>query len=162
IGWPAIGRLVGLAAVLALPSVVLMMMFGQTRVFFTMARDGLLPAKLASVHPKFRTPHVVTVVTGIGAALAYNFFFLPPLYTLTITDPQNVVTLIVFVIVAVVASQLAGQVRREANLGARTATENAALAAFGQRLAAVADETGTATATCEETAALLGVSTVLL
>ncbi|RUN78004.1 sensor histidine kinase KdpD [Sphingomonas sp. TF3] len=103
-----------------------------------------------------------SLIASIGAALAYNFFFLPPLYTLTITDPQNVVTLIVFVIVAVVASQLAGQVRREANLGARTATENAALAAFGQRLAAVADETGTATATCEETAALLGVSTVLL
>lgn len=103
-----------------------------------------------------------SLIASLGAALAYNFFFLPPLYTLTITDPQNVVTLIVFVIVAVVASQLAGQVRREANLGARTATENAALAAFGQRLAAVADETGTATATCEETAALLGVSTVLL
>lgn len=103
-----------------------------------------------------------SLVASLGAALAYNFFFLPPLYTLTITDPQNVVTLVVFVIVAVVASHLAGQVRREANIGARTATENAALAAFGQRLAAVADETGTATATCEETAALLGVSTVLL
>ncbi|MFA6124319.1 MAG: sensor histidine kinase KdpD [Sphingomonas sp.] len=103
-----------------------------------------------------------SLIASLGAALAYNFFFLPPLYTLTITDPQNVVTLIVFVIVAVVASQLAGQVRREANIGARTATENAALAAFGQRLAAVADESGTAIATCEETAALLGVSTVLL
>ena len=103
-----------------------------------------------------------SLIASLGAALAYNFFFLPPLYTLTITDPQNVVTLAVFVIVAVVASQLAGQVRREANIGARTATENAALAAFGQRLAAVSDETGTATATCEETAALLGVATVLL
>ena len=51
IDWPVVGRLVGLAAVIALPSVVLMMMFGQTRVFFTMARDGLLPEKLASVHP---------------------------------------------------------------------------------------------------------------
>ena len=103
-----------------------------------------------------------SLIASLGAALAYNFFFLPPLYTLTIADPQNVVTLFVFVIVAVVASQLAGRVRREANIGARTATENAALAAFGQRLAAVSDETGTATATCEETAALLGVATVLL
>jgi basic amino acid/polyamine antiporter, APA family len=67
---PFVGWLVGLAAVIALPSVVLMMMFGQTRVFFTMARDGLLPEKLASVHPKYRTPHVVTVVTGIAAAFA--------------------------------------------------------------------------------------------
>jgi len=47
-----------------------MMMFGQTRVFFTMARDGLLPDKLASVHPRFKTPHVVTVVTGIGTTIA--------------------------------------------------------------------------------------------
>jgi len=70
IGWPALGRLVGLAAVLALPSVVLMMMFGQTRVFFTMARDGLLPDKLAAVHPRYRTPHVVTMVTGAGAIIA--------------------------------------------------------------------------------------------
>ncbi|HVW72034.1 MAG TPA: amino acid permease [Rhizomicrobium sp.] len=70
IGWPALGRLVGLAAVLALPSVVLMMMYGQTRIFFTMARDGLLPEKLASVHPRFKTPHVVTLLTGIGATIA--------------------------------------------------------------------------------------------
>src|SRR3546814_11684512 len=50
-----------------------MMMFGQTRIFFVMARDGLLPEKLASIHPRFKTPHVVTMVTGvfvaIGAAL---------------------------------------------------------------------------------------------
>ena len=45
------GDLIGLAANLALPSVILMMMFGQTRIFFVMARDGLLPEKLASVHP---------------------------------------------------------------------------------------------------------------
>ena len=70
IGYPGLGRLVGLAAVIALPSVVLMMMFGQTRVFFTMARDGLLPDKLASVHSRYRTPHVVTIITGIGATIA--------------------------------------------------------------------------------------------
>jgi APA family basic amino acid/polyamine antiporter len=70
IGHPFVGSLVGLAAILALPSVVLMMMFGQTRVFFTMARDGLLPDKLASVHPRYHTPHVVTLITGIGATIA--------------------------------------------------------------------------------------------
>jgi basic amino acid/polyamine antiporter, APA family len=70
IGYPGLGRLVGLAAVIALPSVVLMMMFGQTRVFFTMARDGLLPDRLASVHSRYRTPHVVTIITGIGATIA--------------------------------------------------------------------------------------------
>lgn len=96
IHWPAIGRLVGLAAVLALPSVVLMMMFGQTRVFFVMARDGLLPAKLASVHPKFRTPHVVTIFTGCAAALAAAFLPVGKL-----ADYSNSGTLFAFFMVAV-------------------------------------------------------------
>jgi two-component system sensor histidine kinase KdpD len=102
-----------------------------------------------------------SLVASFAAAIAYNFFFLPPLYTLTISDPQNVVTLLVLIVVAVVASQLTGQLKREANIGARTATENAALAAFGQRLSAVSDEAGTAAAVCEEVAALLNVATVL-
>ncbi len=96
IGWPAIGRLVGLAAVLALPSVVLMMMFGQTRVFFTMARDGLLPAKLASIHPKFRTPHVVTIVTGVAAAFAAAILPVGKL-----ADYSNAGTLFAFFMVAI-------------------------------------------------------------
>jgi len=103
-----------------------------------------------------------SLVATLAAALAYNFFFLPPLYTFTIADPQNVVTLLVLTVVAVVASQLAGRLRREANIGTRTASENAALAAFGQRLAAVADEASTAAATCEEISAVLGVSAILL
>ena len=93
---PFVGWLVGLAAVIALPSVVLMMMFGQTRVFFTMARDGLLPEKLASVHTKFRTPHVVTVVTGIAAAFAAAFLPVGKL-----ADYSNSGTLFAFFMVAV-------------------------------------------------------------
>jgi APA family basic amino acid/polyamine antiporter len=96
IGWPVIGRLVGLAAVLALPSVVLMMMFGQTRVFFTMARDGLLPEKLAAVHPRYRTPHVVTMVTGVGATIAAAFLPVGKL-----ADYSNSGTLFAFLMVAV-------------------------------------------------------------
>ena len=96
IGWPALGRLVGLAAVLALPSVVLMMMFGQTRVFFTMARDGLLPEKLASVHPRYKTPHVVTLVTGIGATIAAAVLPVGKL-----ADYSNSGTLFAFLMVAI-------------------------------------------------------------
>ncbi len=102
-----------------------------------------------------------SLAASLAAALAYNFFFLPPIYTFTISDPQNVVTLLVLAIVAVLASQLTGRLKREATIGARTATENAALAAFGQRLAAVSDENGTAVAVCEEVAKLLNVSTIL-
>src|SRR3954465_15731074 len=50
VGHPLLGNLIGLAATIALPSVVLLMMFGQTRVFFVMARDGLLPKSLSAVH----------------------------------------------------------------------------------------------------------------
>ncbi len=70
-GW---GNAIGLAAALALPSVVLMMIYGQTRIFFTMSRDGLLPEVLSKVHPKFRTPHVVTMVTGVFVALFAAMF----------------------------------------------------------------------------------------
>jgi len=74
IGWPQIGNLIGLAAGLALPSVILMMMFGQTRIFFVMSRDGLLPAAFSKIHPKYNTPHVITVLTGIAVALFAAFF----------------------------------------------------------------------------------------
>jgi APA family basic amino acid/polyamine antiporter len=74
IGWPQIGNLVGLAAILALPSVILMMMFGQTRIFFVMSRDGLLPAVFSKIHPKYQTPHVITILTGIFVALFAAFF----------------------------------------------------------------------------------------
>jgi len=72
------------------------MMFGQTRVFFVMARDGLLPAKLASIHPKFRTPHVVTVVTGIAAAFAAAILPVGKL-----ADYSNAGTLFAFMMVAI-------------------------------------------------------------
>ncbi len=96
IGWVKIGNLMGLAAFIALPSVVLMMMFGQTRVFFVMARDGLLPAKLASVHPRFKTPHVVTIFTGIVVTLAAAFLPVGKL-----ADYSNSGTLFAFAMVAV-------------------------------------------------------------
>jgi len=70
VGHPLIGNILGLAAGFALPSVILLMMFGQTRIFFVMARDGLLPKVLSSVHPRFKTPHVVTMITGVGVAIA--------------------------------------------------------------------------------------------
>jgi two-component system sensor histidine kinase KdpD len=103
-----------------------------------------------------------SLIVSLAAALAYNFFFLPPIHTFTIGDPQNIVTFVVLTGVGIVAAQLAGRLRREANVGARTSTENAALAAFGQRLASVADEAGTAAVTCSEIASLLNVGTVLL
>ena len=70
---PFVGNLLGLAAGIALPTVILMMIFGQTRIFFVMSRDGLLPEILSRVHPRFRTPHVVTWITGVAVAFAAAF-----------------------------------------------------------------------------------------
>jgi APA family basic amino acid/polyamine antiporter len=70
-------------------------MYGQTRIFFVMARDGLLPQKLATVHPKFRTPWVVTVVTGVAVAICAAFL---PVGTLA--DYSNSGTLFAFAAVS--------------------------------------------------------------
>ena len=96
IGWTQIGNLIGLAAGLALPSVVLMMMFGQTRIFFVMSRDGLLPAVLSKVHPKYHTPHVVTIITGIFVA-----FFAALFPVGALADISNSGTLFAFAMVAI-------------------------------------------------------------
>ena len=75
IGFGAVGNMLGIAAFLALPSVILVLIFGQTRIFFVMSRDGLLPDVLSRVHPKWKTPHIVTMATG--AAVAFAAAFLP-------------------------------------------------------------------------------------
>ncbi|PZU08188.1 amino acid permease [Sphingomonas sp.] len=74
VGWPFVGWLVGAAAIIALPSVILMMMFGQTRIFFVMSRDGLLPEFFSKIHPRFHTPHVITMLTGVFVTLFAAFF----------------------------------------------------------------------------------------
>ena len=51
-----------------------MMMFGQTRIFFVMSRDGLLPEFFSKVHPRFHTPHVITMLTGLFVTLFAAFF----------------------------------------------------------------------------------------
>ena len=74
VGFPFVGWLVGAAAIIALPSVILMMMFGQTRIFFVMSRDGLLPEFFSRVHPRFHTPHLITILTGLFVTLFAAFF----------------------------------------------------------------------------------------
>ncbi len=96
IGYERLGDLIGVAAFLALPSVILIMLFGQTRIFFVMARDGLLPEKLASIHPKWKTPHIVTMITGV--AVAFFAAFLP---VGQLADISNSGTLFAFFMVAI-------------------------------------------------------------
>ncbi|PZP61895.1 MAG: amino acid permease [Pseudoxanthomonas spadix] len=96
IGWPNLGNWIGVAAILALPSVILMMMFGQTRIFFTMSRDGLLPERLSRVHPRFHTPHVITLATGLVVAFCGALFPVGKL-----ADTSNSGTLLAFAMVSI-------------------------------------------------------------
>lgn len=67
----ALRFVVEIAAIAGLSSVILVMLMGQPRIFFSMAKDGLLPAVFAKVHPRFKTPYVTTILTGaISAVLA--------------------------------------------------------------------------------------------
>jgi basic amino acid/polyamine antiporter, APA family len=95
-GLPWFAFVVKVGAIAGLSSVMLVLLYGQTRVFYTMARDGLLPPALAKVHPTFRTPWVNTIIVGIAAMLAAGFLSLDAL-----SDLANVGSLAAFGIVCI-------------------------------------------------------------
>jgi APA family basic amino acid/polyamine antiporter len=81
LGWLRI--IVEIGALIGLSSVVLVMIIGQPRIFMIMAHDGLLPPVFTRIHPKYRTPHINTVITGIGIAVLAALFPLDVLGELT-------------------------------------------------------------------------------
>ena len=87
--------LVKLGAIAGLSSVMVVMLLGQTRVFFSMANDGLLPSWANRVHPKFRTPHITTILTGVAVSIAAGF---TPINILG--ELVSIGTLLAFVIVS--------------------------------------------------------------
>jgi APA family basic amino acid/polyamine antiporter len=88
--------IVAFGAVVSLTAVLLVFQYGQPRIFFAMARDGLLPAWASKIHPKYRTPHITTVVTGVVVALGSLVADENEIYDLT-----NIGTLCAFAIVCV-------------------------------------------------------------
>src|SRR5712692_8675288 len=92
-GW--MGRMIKLGAIAGLSSVILVMLLGQSRVFYSMSRDGLLPQIVNKVHPRFQTPYITSIVTGIAVAFVASL--------LTVREAGSLVsigTLLAFVIVS--------------------------------------------------------------
>jgi APA family basic amino acid/polyamine antiporter len=92
--WGWFAKTVKIGAIIGLTSVILVLMYGQTRIFYTMARDGLLPKVFATVHPKFQTPWVNTILVGLLTASSAAFFDIN-----TLGDMTSVGTLAAFGIV---------------------------------------------------------------
>ena len=92
--WPTL--IIALGAVFATTSVLIVFQLGQPRIFFSMARDGLLPKWAAAVHPSYRTPHMTTIVTGVFVALLAAVANINEVVELT-----NIGTLFAFVLVCI-------------------------------------------------------------
>ena len=94
LGW--MSSLIKLGAIAGLSSVILVMLLGQSRIFWTMADDGLLPPFVSRVHPRFRTPWITSILTGIGVSIVSAVF--------TVREAGSLVsigTLLAFVIVSI-------------------------------------------------------------
>jgi len=96
VGMDWMGRLIAIGACIGLIVVVMILMLGQTRVGFAMARDGLLPRGLAKVHPRFGTPYIFTIVTGLVVAVIGGLVDLATLVNLV-----SIGTLFAFVLVSI-------------------------------------------------------------
>lgn len=92
--WRWFAKIIKIGAIIGLTSVILVLMYGQTRIFYTMARDGLLPRVFSKVHPKFQTPWVNTILVALLTAVSAAFFDIN-----TLGDMTSVGTLAAFGIV---------------------------------------------------------------
>jgi two-component system sensor histidine kinase KdpD len=118
----------------------------------------LIPVMAAATLYGLRTG----LFAGLLSSLAYNFFFLPPLHSFTVRDPENILTILVLLGVAVVTSQLAARVRLQADLAQRRSGQNAALASFARTLAGLSSLEELGDALCAELSGRLRVNAVLV
>ena len=115
-------------------------------ILFVAARYGLAPSLFACV----------------AGSLAFNFFFLPPIYTFTVADPENVVALAFFLIVAVFVSNITSRTRSEALTARRRARITAELFSFSQKLAGIVELDDLLWAIAHQVALMLNVRVVIL
>ncbi len=92
LGW--LRPLVKIGAIAGLSSVILVMLLAQPRIFYSMAKDGLLPPLFSRIHARFRTPHITTALTGVVVAVAAGLFPIG-----VVSELVSIGTLLAFVIV---------------------------------------------------------------
>jgi APA family basic amino acid/polyamine antiporter len=95
-GLPWVQFVLSVGAVISMTAVLLVFQMGQPRIFFSMSRDGLLPKAFSKVHPKYHTPHVTTIITGLLVAAAAGVMDDDATYDLT-----NIGTLFAFALVCI-------------------------------------------------------------
>jgi len=91
-----VSAIISLGAVAGLTSVLLVLLLGQSRIFFAISRDGLLPPAFSRVHPRYRTPYIPTIITGIAVGVTAAFLPIQEIAELT-----NIGTLFAFVLVCI-------------------------------------------------------------
>jgi basic amino acid/polyamine antiporter, APA family len=96
VGLNFLSAIISLGAVAGLTSVLLVLLLGQSRIFFAISRDGLLPPAFSRIHPRFRTPYIPTIVTGIAVGITAAFLPIQEIAELT-----NIGTLFAFVLVCI-------------------------------------------------------------
>jgi two-component system sensor histidine kinase KdpD len=137
----AIGE--GLSLFVQLPNIALIYL---TAVLISAVSYGLWPSLLAS----------------FASALAYNFFFIPPVYTFTIADPANVLSLVFFFAVSMLVSNLTGRARQQAIILRQQSRNTVELYAFSRRLAGTATLPELMQVTVQQTASMLGLPVAIL
>ncbi len=96
VGLNVAGSIISVGAICGLTTVLIVLLYGQSRIFFSMARDGLLPGLFSRVHPRFRTPYLSSIIVGVFVAAVAGFIPIDVVAKLT-----NIGTLAAFVLVSV-------------------------------------------------------------
>ena len=118
----------------------------------------LLPVMAAASLYGLRTG----LFAGVASSLAYNFFFLPPVGTLSVSNPENLISIFVLLGVAIATSQLTSRVRSQADMAAASARTNATLAGFLHQLSGINDQAEAARSICDDIARLFDAQALLL
>ncbi len=96
VGLNVAGSIISVGAICGLTTVLIVLLYGQSRIFFSMARDGLLPGLFSHVHPRFRTPYLSSIIVGVFVAVVAGFIPIDVVAKLT-----NIGTLAAFVLVSI-------------------------------------------------------------